>query len=74
MMWFKEFKQAVKELAKGRYHAVRHSLTEYSDGGLKHNWRAYIDDTNWTAEHSTPEEALAEMEVLCKISEKEGGD
>jgi hypothetical protein len=42
-MKLSEFKARVKELAGGRYHSVRVSVAEHSDGTIIYEWSAYID-------------------------------
>ena len=63
-MHLKGFKQAVKKLAKGRYHAIQIEVIEYADGGRRYEYRAYIVDRGWTATHDAPEEALSELEKM----------
>jgi len=64
-MRFKGFKQAVKKLAKGRYHCVQHQVTEYQSGRVLEEWSAYVAGATWTKDHLTPEEALLEVEDMC---------
>lgn len=65
MMHMAGFKQAVKKLAKGRYHSVAYDIVEYHTGEIRHEWRAYIDGTSWTRRYVIPEEALKELEKMC---------
>jgi len=65
MMHLKGFKRGVKKLAKGRYHCVKHQITEYNDGEVKHIWAAYTEDASWTKNCSAPEAALSELERMC---------
>ena len=66
MMQLKGLKRAIKKLAKGKHHTVRHGVTEYKDGQIKDVWEAYIEDTSWTKDCNTPEEVVAEMEWILK--------
>ena len=66
MMQLKGFKKALKKLAKKRYHEVRHYITEYNDGDVKEVWEAYIENIGWTNGYITPEEAIAEMEIMIQ--------
>ena len=67
-MNIKGLKQAVKKLAKGKYHSVNHKITEYHAGEVEDKWSAYISDLDWTSSCDTPEEALKEMEQICSNS------
>lgn len=67
-MNFKEFKQAVKKLAKGEYHTVEHKMTEHSTGEIENEWRAYISGLGYAPASSSPEEALKTMEQMCSDS------
>jgi len=66
MMQIKGFKRALKKLAKGKYHHVKHSITEYHNGEIKEEWSAYMDGNDWTSGHNTPEEAIKEMKRMRK--------
>ena len=42
-MKLSEFKARVKDLAGGKFHSVRVSVAEHSDGTIIYEWTAYID-------------------------------
>lgn len=70
MMRSKGLKRAVKRLAKGKFHSVEHKITEFHTGRVAEYWTAYIDGTNWTKSHGTPELALQQLKHMIKEKEK----
>jgi hypothetical protein len=60
-MKLSEFKARVKELASGKYHSVRVSVAEYSDGATFYTWGAYIDGGN-VIEARTPDEVFMRLQ------------
>jgi hypothetical protein len=64
-MTFKEAKDELKKLAKGKYHAIRYELVEYSSGKIETECWIYIDPrisvstTNW-------KDALTKMEMILE--------
>ena len=67
-MRLRGFKQAVKKLAKGQYHSVRHEITETHAGNILYEWSAYIAGVGWTMDLSTPEAVLRALEKKCSTS------
>jgi hypothetical protein len=60
-MKLSEFKARVKELAGCKYHSVRVSVAEYSDGATFYTWGAYIDGGN-LIEARTPYEVFMRLQ------------
>lgn len=60
-MNLRDFKNAVKEIANGKYHTVQVEVAEFSTGMLEVRCRAYIDGRGYTRECADPETALMEL-------------
>ena len=51
-MNFLQAKRELKKLAKGKYHPLSYTITEYSDGALSQECQTYIDGYDFsTADH-----------------------
>lgn len=82
-MTFKEAKDELKRLAKGRYHSIEYDLTEYSNGKLEAGCRLYIDPkisvraSTWSEGLSMMKEKLemefGQTECLSEIPGEELG-
>lgn len=76
-MTFTEARQAVNEIANGKYSCVQFEATTTSDGRAISGCRCYVEGLGWTAAHRKWELAIAELKgelpELPSISEQSEG-
>ena len=67
-MTYREFFEAIRELAGGDYFIVDLTTISHNDGSILNEWSAYLDGA-WTGAYATPEYALADARRMMGVEQ-----